>query len=141
MGYIANEVKQFHIFVANRVAAIHEVTSPPQWKHVDTKQNLADNASRGLSAEALLKDTRRIRGPDFLWKSEDAWPSQQCSVSIVAENDFSTYVEAGSTFGQLFGRFSKWQKFVAWILRYQDNLRRAVKRHESGPMPSTRQQE
>ena len=32
LGYIANEDKRFHTFVANCVAAIHEVTSPPQWK-------------------------------------------------------------------------------------------------------------
>ena len=73
--------------MANRVAAIHEVTSPAQWKHVGTKQNPADDASRGLSAEALLKSERWIQGPEFLWKSEEAWPSQQYSVSTVAEND------------------------------------------------------
>ena len=133
--------------MANRVAAIHEVTSPPQWKHVGTKQNPADDASRGLTAEAMLKNKRWIRGPEFLWKSEDAWPSQQCSVSMVAEDDpevkrasqvLSTKAEAGSTLGQFFGRFSQWRrlkKFVAWILRYRANLRRAVERSKSGPLP------
>ncbi|XP_068716993.1 uncharacterized protein [Montipora capricornis] len=147
LGYIANKDKRFHTFVANRVAAIHEVTSPPQWKHVGTKQNPADDASRGLTAEALLKNKRWIRGPEFLWKSEDAWPSQQCAVSMVAENDpevkresqvLSTKAEAGSTLGQFFGRFSQWhrlKKFVAWILRYRANLRRAVERSKSGPLP------
>ena len=80
LGYIANEDKRFHTFVANCVTAIHEVTSPPQWKHVSTKQNPADDASRGLTAEALLKNKRWIQGPDFLWKSEGAWSSQQCVV-------------------------------------------------------------
>ena len=146
LGYIANDDKRFHTFVANLVAAIREVTSPPQWKHVSTKQNPADDASRGLSAEALLKNKRWIQGPDFLWKSEDAWPSQQYSVSTVAENDpevkrepqaFSTNTKAGSTLGQLFGRFSQWHRlktFVAWILRYRANLRSAVVRRKSGPM-------
>ena len=147
LGYIANEDKRFHTFVANRVAAIHEATSPSQWKHVGTKQNPADDASRGLSAEGLLTKNRWIQGPDFLWKSEDEWPSQQYSVLSVVENDpevkrepevFSTNAEAGSTLGQLFGRFSQWhrlKKFVAWILRYRANLRRAVVCRESGPMP------
>ena len=115
LGYIANEDKWFPTFVANLVAAIHEVTSPSQWKYVGTKQNPADDASRGLTAEALLENKLWIRGADFLWKSEDAWPSQQCSVSTVAENDLevkresqvlSTKAEAGSTIGQLFGRLS-----------------------------------
>ena len=69
LGYLANDDRRFHTFVANRLAAIHEATSPGQWKHVGTKQNPADDASRGLSAEALLKNKRWIQGPDYLWKS------------------------------------------------------------------------
>ncbi|XP_068704517.1 uncharacterized protein [Montipora foliosa] len=147
LGYIANEGKRFHTFVANSVAAIHEVTSPPQWKRVGTKQNPVNDPSRGLTAESWLKNKRWVRGPHLRRKSEDAWPSQQCSVSTVAENDpevkreslvLSTKAEAGSTLGQFFGRFSKWhrlKKFVAWILRYRANLRRAVERSISGPLP------
>ena len=63
LGYIANEDKRFHTFVANRVAAIQEATSSSQWKHVGTKQNPADNASHGLSAEALLKGECWSTGP------------------------------------------------------------------------------
>lgn len=130
LGYIANEDKRLHTFVANCVDAIHKVTPPTQWKHVGTKQNPADDASRGLTAEALLKNKRWIQGPDFLWKSKAAWPNQQCLVSMVAENDpevkresqvLSTRAEAGSTLGQSFGRFWQWhrlKKFVAWILCY-----------------------
>ena len=66
---------------------------------------------------------------------------------MVAENDpevkresqlLSTKAEVGSTLGQLFGHFSQWhrlKKFVAWILRYQANLRRVVECRKSGPMP------
>lgn len=53
LGYIANEDKRFHTFVANHAAAIQEATSSSQWKHVSTKQNPADDASRGISSEAL----------------------------------------------------------------------------------------
>ena len=144
LGYIANEDKRYYTFVANRVAAIHEVTSPAQWKHVGAKQNPADDASRGLSAEALLKNERWIQRPEFLWKSEEAWPSQQYSVSTVAENDpevkkeprvFSTDADTGWNLGQLFERFSNWhrlKKFLAWMLRSRRGLRRAAYRSKSG---------
>jgi len=135
LGYIANEDKRFHTFVANRVAAIQEVTSSSQWKHVGTKQNPADDASRGLSAEALLKNERWLTGPDFLWKSERLSPSQQLTDCTVADTDpevkkesqvFSANTEVGvTTINKLFGRFSLWyrlKKFLAWILRYQTNL-------------------
>ena len=139
MGYIANKDKQFHSFVANRVTAIQEATSPSQWKHIDTKQNPADGASCGLSAEALLKGECWLTGPDFLWKSERLWPD--CTV---ADNDpevkkesqvFSANIEVGvTTINKLFGRFSslyRLKKFVAWILRYRTNLRRAVQQWKS----------
>ena len=71
LGYIANQDKRFHTFVAKRIAAIQEVSSPHQWRHVGTKENPADDASRGLSAEALLNNKRWLTGPDFLWKSEE----------------------------------------------------------------------
>ena len=87
LGYIASEDKRFHTFVANRVAPIQEATSSSQWKHVGTKQNPADNASRGLSAEALLKGERWSIGPDFLRKSERFWPSQQFTDCTVTDND------------------------------------------------------
>ena len=32
MGYINNESKRFHTFVANRIQQIHDHTSPQQWQ-------------------------------------------------------------------------------------------------------------
>ena len=58
IGYIANEDKRFQTFVANRVASIREVSSPSQWRYVSTQLNPADDASRGLSADELISNTR-----------------------------------------------------------------------------------
>ena len=55
--------------------------------HVGTKKNPAEDASHGLTVEALLKNKLWIQGPDFLLKSEKAWPSQQCPASMVTDND------------------------------------------------------
>ena len=54
LGYIANESRRFHVFVANRVQEIQENTSVDQWKYVESKQNPADEASRGLKTQELL---------------------------------------------------------------------------------------
>jgi len=47
LGYIANDVKRFHIFVANQVQTIQE----KWWRYVDTNSNPADDASRGCPQE------------------------------------------------------------------------------------------
>ena len=78
LGYIANETRRFHIFVANRVQQIQDCTSPNQWHYVDTKLNPADHASRGLSAQGLL-ESNWITGPAFLWKEESQWHTPSSS--------------------------------------------------------------
>ena len=73
LGYIANESRRFHVFVANRVQLIQDSTSVDQWKYVETKLNPADDASRGLSPIALVT-SRWSTGPVFLWQKENEWP-------------------------------------------------------------------
>lgn len=52
--YINNDARRFHVFVANRVQLIWENTSPSQWHYVDTGENSADHASRGLIASWIV---------------------------------------------------------------------------------------
>ena len=74
LGYIKNDSKRFHVFVANRVQQIRDQTSPSQWRHVETKSNPADGASRGITAKELVEGSRWISGPKFFWKPEGLWP-------------------------------------------------------------------
>ena len=56
---------KFKPFVANRVGEIQSLTNPEQWRHVPTKQNLADLVTRGLSVSALIEEDRCGK----LWRS------------------------------------------------------------------------
>ena len=62
--------------MANRVQEIQNSTSVEQWNHIASKQNPADEASRGVKSQELLH-SRWINGPAFLWKNEDQWPINQ----------------------------------------------------------------
>ena len=66
LGYIANEAKRFKVYVSNRVQEIHNASDPSQWRHVDGRENPADIASRGTSAEGLVESTLWFHGPAFL---------------------------------------------------------------------------
>ncbi|KAL3966417.1 Rho-associated protein kinase 2 [Sarotherodon galilaeus] len=54
LGYLSNEARRFHVFVANRVERIKQSTESTQWRYVTSEDNLADHASRGLTAEQLV---------------------------------------------------------------------------------------
>ena len=47
-------------------------THRSQWRYVDTKQNTADEVSRGMKADEL-RDSCWILGPEMLWKKESEW--------------------------------------------------------------------
>ena len=86
LGYIANESRRFHVFVANRVQEIQENTSVDQRKYVESKQNLANEASRGLKTQELL-NSRWITGPEFLWENKNHFINNSGQVHRVQEND------------------------------------------------------
>ena len=66
LRYISNDQKRFQVCVANRVQTIRNLLDPSQWKYVDTRENPADDASRGLDAKALNEQQRWLRELRFL---------------------------------------------------------------------------
>ena len=69
LGYIGNDAKRFHVYVANRVQKIRDATEPQQWHYVSSENNPADHASRGIDAKGLLS-SNWFNGPSFLWERE-----------------------------------------------------------------------
>ena len=133
LQYIQNESTRFHTFVANRVAEIREYTEPEQWHHVPGAVNPADDCSRGLPASLLTSSHRWLRGPDFLWKDEDAWPHQKPAgepehddkemkapayvASTSSETEMKTLEPAN------FSRLSRLLRVTGWIHRFAGNCR------------------
>ncbi|XP_060067501.1 uncharacterized protein LOC132547715 [Ylistrum balloti] len=70
LGYISNESKRFHVYVANRVSRIRSFCGPHSWKYVASSENPADIATRGCSAFEL-PNSLWINGPSFLRKGQD----------------------------------------------------------------------
>ena len=151
LRYISNEQKRFQVFVANRVQTIRNLSDPSQWKYVDTKENPADDASRGLDAQALSEQQRWLRGPRFLWQPEKDWPTQPSSLGEISNEDpeikrqvnacvtTTTDLSPASAITKLFQHFSDWyrlKKAVAVFLRVKTILQdRRLKRinEQHGP--------
>ena len=76
LGYIQNESRRFYVYVANRVEIIRRVSSPNQWRYVETSKNPADLATRCLNATDLT-DTAWLNGPEFLRNASTPQPQQE----------------------------------------------------------------
>lgn len=122
LGYINNEARRFHVFVANRIERIKQSTDPRQWDHVKSEDNPADYASRGLMAKELIASDW-FTGPAFLWQS--AVIGGDVKVGEVAADDpelkgahaLSTHSkEKGSLLNRL-QKFSEWGRVVKAIAR------------------------
>lgn len=134
LNYIKNENKRFHTFVANRVSFIRDATQPQQWRYVPTKDNPADDASRGLNVESFLNNERWLKGPSFLWKPSDVQFHTSDSTSMddddpevkreLKVNAVTLQSEQNATC-KLIHYFSDWKRLkvaVAWILKLQKLL-------------------
>lgn len=132
LKYIANEALRLKTFVANRIAAIKENTNVEQWNHVDTSENPADCASRGLTVEKFLANHSWTQGPSFL-KDASRKKTEGHKCMNFSEDDqevrktmlvLSTVTE-DSAVGRLISHYSSWlrlKRAIAWILRAKDIL-------------------
>ena len=46
----------------------------------------ADDASRGLNIKSFLVNKRWINDPEFLWKSQSEWPSQETNYKVLDDD-------------------------------------------------------
>ncbi len=133
LKYIANDAKRFHTFVANRVSVIRDTTEVVQWRHIGTKLNPADDASRGMSIEHFLKSSRWIQSPNFLLEASEEWPQYSFDRALIDDPEVKKYIVVNAAISncsdsathQLLNFFSDWTKLktaVAWILKFKGIL-------------------
>ena len=73
LGYINSDIRQFKVFVANRVQQIRDHTSSKQWHYVESSSNPADDASQGLDSKKKDQIKRWFDGPSSLWSRKQCW--------------------------------------------------------------------
>ncbi len=82
LSWLEQVSKTLITFVCNRVAEIQRLTKPDQWRHIRSKLNSADHASRGLFLEDLIKTDNWWKANDFMLKPIEEWPQEKfCQTS------------------------------------------------------------
>lgn len=131
LGYINNDARRFHVFVANRIQRIKSTTEPKQWRSVKSDDNPADQASRGLGADQLVA-SNWFTGPAFLWEKE--LPIEYIKVGEVIDNDpelrkvqvLNTKAKEERTLLDCLVKFSDWNravKAIAYLKRHAKQIK------------------
>ena len=132
LQYISSQERRFHTFVANRVAEIREKTEVEQWHHVSTKDNPADDASRGVAAGSLGLP-RWLHGPVFLLESQKDWPKSEIASTLSHEDPevksqgavaFAVQTQPGSELvEELIASCSHWIRLVRTVACFKSLAR------------------
>ncbi|XP_049316914.1 putative mediator of RNA polymerase II transcription subunit 26 [Bactrocera dorsalis] len=85
--WIQSEHRRYKPFVQHRIAEILASTSISNWRWIPTKHNVADEATRANDCINFNPTARWSRGPPFLRQNEQAWPSEDITVSGNDEPD------------------------------------------------------
>ena len=142
LGYITNDSRRFHTFVANRVSTILDHTMPEQWHHVRSEFNPADDASRSLSATEMVSGSRWLNGPGFL-RGDPFWREAHVEKVELDEEDpevRKTSVTLSTACKVVFPsladrltRFSSWfkaKRAIALAILYVRRLRKSAAKQE-----------
>ncbi|XP_026735912.1 uncharacterized protein LOC113499598 [Trichoplusia ni] len=115
LQWIKAEPRKFKTFVANRLAEIEDTTKPRDWRWVPTKENPADDATRGTPVE-YSHHSRWFQGPSFLRQPEEEWPVQEFRImGSLPEEKGGQQVMAAKGEDESFidiKRFSSWERLL-----------------------------
>ncbi|XP_046141146.1 uncharacterized protein LOC123987688 [Osmia bicornis bicornis] len=75
LHWIRGHVSTWKPFVVHRVATVQSNVPPQNWRHVATKHNPADLATRGITPSELLSSHLWWSGPSWLVDPPDLWPA------------------------------------------------------------------
>ncbi|XP_064109607.1 uncharacterized protein LOC135217570 [Macrobrachium nipponense] len=90
---LRHEPYKYNMWTASRISEIQTLTDIRNWYHVDSGNNVADNASRGLNPSKMGKDYRWQKGPDFMKKDINEWPIKHANEVHAKKEDLDIRIK------------------------------------------------
>jgi hypothetical protein len=131
--WIRNE-RLWKQYIQNRETEIRKLASPEMWHFCPGTLNPADLPSPGISVKALCQERLWLKGPDFLFQSEDQWPTNPEKGTIDNDDDVLCEAVKGPTdvVRSLPANTSEEPKVIRQhVLRFVNALKKA-KQHDKG---------
>lgn len=130
LAWIRSSPHRWDTFVDNRTSQIQQVTSPSIWRHIPTKLNPVDCASRGLFPSELKNHPLWWTDPHFLLEPVANWPivvrptpeDQNTELNEHVQDQTVLCVNRQCSMSDLLDRFSSLEKIVR-IVAYCRRMR------------------
>ncbi|XP_062712388.1 uncharacterized protein LOC134289824 [Aedes albopictus] len=126
LAWIRSDHRRFHKFVSVRIGEILTLSEPQEWKWVQSKLNVSDDATKWKNGPNLDSNSCWFKGPEFLRLDEMAWPMQR-STTTTLEELRRVQAHWNNEPAVDYSRFSSWtrlQRTMAYVIRFIDRLRR-----------------
>lgn len=133
LAWIRSQHRNYKQFVAHRVGEILTLTDPENWRHVPSKENLADCLTKWGKDTEPNSNGRWFNGRNaFLYSGMEHWPKQKKITETSEELRAHLLLHHVSVPESLIDitRFSKWNvllRTVALVNRFISNCRRKIK--------------
>ncbi|KAL7296595.1 hypothetical protein TKK_0010023 [Trichogramma kaykai] len=135
LAWLRSHPSRWKTFTANRVSEIHTLMPNVAWRHVPSKENPSNCASRGISDKLLIDHALWWHGPTWLLEDPSTWPPESSQeLQTDAEQRTSTLFSTVNNHDETdwqnwFEKFSSLHKIVrilAYTARFQNNATKGL---------------
>ncbi|KMQ90403.1 hypothetical protein RF55_9844 [Lasius niger] len=132
LAWLRNHPSRWKPFIANRVAAIQDLVPAERWRYVPTRENPADLATRGVTPSELADHRIWWRGPPWIEKAAEYWPTKTLDAQEDQEERqaFAVTEDPSKPENEILARFSSFTR----LIRASAYCFRLIRR---GPEPRT----
>ncbi len=128
LAWLGHSPASLQVFQANQVGRIMDILPRHRWRHVRTRDNPADLASRGTTVSDLSTSKLWWEGPGWLFLSPDQWPYTGLTPPTTTEGLRPTVVMTMSevpTFRlwEWYSSFKKLKRITAWVIQAATKFR------------------
>ena len=128
LNWLTGTSRCFKTYVGNRVSYIVDCIPPNHWRHVNSIENPADCASRGLFPSELVSNELWWKAPKWLYLVTSRWPGQE-EIPRVEVNKEERKISLVTTCELVlpvipvnrYSTFPQLQRVTAWIYRFINN--------------------
>ena len=82
LGYIQNDSKRFHTFIANRVQRIRDTSEVNHWSYISSESNPADIVLDGLLSKTWFNGPAFLRSPEYSFCSVICDVNNGCDLKL-----------------------------------------------------------